>query len=352
MATATATDRLTPEFWQVFLAANLAPSERAAFLEDLPPGLDPIAALYSWPRLRNEQRDRMRTAQKAPLAKMAQDGVRVLSGDSLPAQLSSVPNPPAALFVSGSVDSLSKPCVGIVGTRKASSYGLACARKFAESLARAGVTVVSGGALGIDAAAHRGALDHGPTVAVLGTGIDRVFPSSHRELFAEIRSKGCLVSQFACGTPSLRENFLYRNTVIAALSTALILIECPVKSGAMSTANATLDMGRELFVVPGPVHLESFRGSHALIREGATLIDHPDLVLEAMGIDSMPETVPEADHDPTTARLLDALGAEPLTGEHLVARTGLDASEVLTALTMMEVDGLVRRDATGYIRVR
>lgn len=294
----------------------------------------------------------MRRAQQGGLGRLMAEGVQVLHGPTLPLQLASAPGAPTALFVHGDPLVLARPCVGIVGTRKASSYGLACARKFAEGLAKAGVTVVSGGALGIDSAAHRGALDHGTTAAVMGTGIDRVFPSTHKELFAEIRQKGCLVSQFACGTPSLRENFLHRNAVIAALSMALILIECPVKSGAMSTANATLDMGRELFVVPGPVHLESFRGSHALIREGATLVDHPDLVLEALGLEPTQEAAATEDHDPTTARLLETLGAEPLTGEHLVARTGLDAAEVLGALTMMEVEGLVRRDATGYIRVR
>jgi DNA processing protein len=321
-------------------------------LEGLPSGIDPVAALYSWHRLRPEQRDRMRLAQQAPLARLMDEGVKVLAGADLPIQLTALPNPPAAIFAQGDSDVLRRPAVGIVGTRKASSYGLACARKFAEAFAKAGITVVSGGALGIDAAAHRGALDFGTTAAVLGTGIDRLYPSTHKELFAEIRAKGCLVSQFACGTHSLPENFLHRNTVIAGLSLALVLIECPMKSGALSTATAALDMGRELFVVPGPVHLESFRGSHLLIREGATLVDHPGLVIEALGLEPAVETASTTEHDPVTKRLLETLGAEPLTGEHLVNRTGLDAAEVLGALTMMEVEGLVRRDAAGYIRVR
>ena len=351
-AAAAVDSRRSVDFWQVFLAANMPPSDRVSFLSGLPEGIDPVAALYSWPKLRREQRERMRLAQSAPLAALAAKGVRVLAGPDLPGTMASVSNPPAAVFAWGDTSVLEKPCVGIVGTRRASSYGMACARKFAEALARAGVTVVSGGALGIDAAAHRGAMDAGSTAAVLGTGIDMVYPSSHKGLYEEIRGKGCLISQFACGMPSLPDNFLHRNTVIAALSVALILIEGPSKSGALMTANATLDMGRELFVVPGPVHLESFRGSHALIREGATLVDHPSLVLEALGIDPLDVVAKVEDHDPVTVAILEVLGAEPLTGDHVVAKTGLEASEVLATLTMMEVDGLIRRDSVGYIRVR
>ncbi|MES1228073.1 MAG: DNA-processing protein DprA, partial [Armatimonadota bacterium] len=306
------------DFWQVFLAANLSPNDRATFLSGLPEGIDPVAALYAWPKLRPEQRERMRLAQSAPLPSLVSKGVHVLTGHGLPGNLATVPNPPAALFAWGDPSVLDKPCVGIVGTRKASSYGMACARKFAEALDKAGITVISGGAQGIDASAHRGALDYGSTVAVLGTGVDGCFPSSHRGLYDEIKDKGCLISQFACGTPSFPENFIHRNTVIAALSMALILIEGPPKSGALMTANATLDMGRELFVVPGPIHLTSFQGSHALIREGATLVDHPSLVLEALGIEPLSEVPQEEDYDPMTSAILEVLGAEPLSGDHVV----------------------------------
>lgn len=352
MGWATETDDLPPEFWQVFLAASLAPAERLSFLGALPPEVDPVAALYSWPRLRSEQRDRMRLAQSAPLPSLVAKGVRVLAGATMPSQLATVASPPAGLFSWGDPSVLAAPCVGIVGTRKASSYGLACAQKFAERLAASGVTVVSGGALGIDAAAHRGALSCGATVAVLGTGIEKVFPPTHRELFEEIKRRGCLVSPFSIGTPSLRENFLRRNTVIAALSMALVLIEGPEKSGALMTASQTLDMGRELFVVPGPIHLNSFRGSHSLIREGATLVDHPDQVLESLGIEPPQAVLDPSEGDEGAAALLEVLGSEPLTGDHIVARTGLDPADVLATLTMMEVEGLVRRDATGYIRVK
>lgn len=266
-----------------------------------------------------------------------------------PERLSRIPNPPPALFYSGSWEATSSPAVGIVGTRSASAYGRAAARKFAEAFASAGVTVVSGGAMGIDAEAHKGALSvGGRTVAVLAGGVDVVYPRIHSGLFLEIKAKGCLVSQFPVGSKPWQSAFLIRNHLIAALSDVVVVVESPERSGALSTAGAANDLSRDVYVVPANIDNANFRGSHGLIRDGAILVDHPNQVLEDLGISASTERAAETSTSPLGGKIVAVLSVEPLSAERISERTGIPAADVLSELTILEMDGLVRRHGGGY----
>lgn len=278
-------------------------------------------------------------------------GVRVLERQEFPLQLSEADGSPPALFLWGDAQALHRPCLAVVGTRSASTYGKAVARKFAEEFARCGVTVVSGGALGIDAQAHQGALEAGgSTVAVLGNGVERPHPSANANLLTQVRQKGgCLVSQFAVASPPLPAHFPARNHLIAALSHAVLVVEAPERSGSLITATAAGDLGRPLFAVPGTISMDGFRGSHALIRDGATLVAHPHQILETLHIEPVRSDPSErTDLSPIQRSILDALTVAPQAPEAIVARTGLPPEEVLSELTMLELEGRVIREQTGY----
>lgn len=274
-------------------------------------------------------------------------GATVLLEADFPETLREAEGAPA-IIADGDSTALYAPCVGIVGTRGASAYGRACAQKFAEGLARAGATVVSGGALGIDAAAHTGALSAGGrTIAVLAGGVDSVYPAVHAGLFARIRESGCLVSGFACGTKPAEHKFLLRNDLIAALCSAVLVVEAPPKSGALRTAATAADLGREVFAVPATIDNRAHWGSLNLIRDGATLVYHPDQIIASLGlVPSVGESAPPLEGD--SERILATLTINPIPPEMIVERTGLDASTVLSELTMLEMDGRILRHAGGY----
>ena len=270
-----------------------------------------------------------------------------LGEDSYPETMVHSGAAPAAIAVAGDSTCLHGLCIGIVGTRSATSYGRVCARKFAEEFARHGVTVVSGGAVGIDAEVHSGALDAGgKTVAVLANGVDHVYPSANAALFERIKSGGCLISQFALGTKPADYKFILRNQLIAALCHAIVVIQAPLKSGAIRTAGFAAEMGREVFVVPGPIDQFGFQGSHSLIRDGATLVDHPMQVLEQLGIDF--QTTTQAPSTGVAAEILAVLDSQAKPVEKIVELTGLTTSEVLSELTLLELDGNVLRDPGGF----
>lgn len=337
-------------FWQYLLAAELPQDKAQAFFRTLAPSLDPAAALRQWRGLGDAERRRIELCDLKRFERAMERGVDIVPRDGLPHTLLEVQAPPQAVFTWGHRDAWDRPMVAVVGTRAASAYGRAAAFKFAQSLASEGVTVVSGGALGIDAAAHEGALSvGGSTVAVLGHGIDKVYPSSNGPLFERIRSTGLLVSPFAVGAPSLPQRFLQRNAVIAGLAHATLVVEAPAESGALSTAVAAAELGREVFVVPSTIHQASFSGSHRLIRDGATLVDHPFQILDHLGIEprgDVPEAPPALDG--TAGRLLEALAEGGLTADQLAAKTGVAPDEVLAEITMLEVEGRVVRDGPGY----
>jgi DNA processing protein len=342
---------MSPEFWQRLLAAELSPDKRRELFKALSGSiLNPVDFLLGWPRLSEGERDRAKKANLTMLQTLMDQGVRVVEPSSFPALLKQVHNAPPALFVWGDQSCLEAPCVAIVGTRTATTYGKAVAQKFAEALAAAGVTIVSGGALGVDAAAHRGALAvGGRTAAVLLTGIERVYPRVHHGLFQDIRNRGCLISQFAVGTSTSREfRPLIRNQTIAGLSSAVLVVESPERSGALSTAHAANEMGRHVFVVPSNIDNVNFRGSHALIRDGATLVDHPDQILEALDIQPAAVAAAQAEVSPAQEKILRVLSVTPLASEFIVERTGLDTHEVMSELTMLELEGRIIRDVGGY----
>jgi DNA processing protein len=179
--------------------------------------------------------------------------------------------------------------------------------------------------------------------------VDKLYPALHRGLFSEIRKNGCLFSQFAIGSRPNAYRFLTRNGLIAAMSLAAVVVEAPLRSGAMSTAHHANELGRQVFVVPANIDNLNFSGSHSLIRDGAVLVDHPDQVLEALGLSAAPAKQPElALPSAVGERILGVLTVEPLAAEFIVERTGLDTAEVMSELTMLEIDGRVMRDAGGY----
>jgi DNA processing protein len=339
----------SPEFWQRLLAAELAPAKNRVLLEELGSfASDPLSFLLASSTLSDAEKKRMETVGLDPLKSALLEGVRVLEYDDYPELLHESGNVSPALFVKGDLECLYRPTVAIVGTRSASLYGKACAYKFAQALASAGVTVVSGGALGIDAAAHKGALEAGgKTAAVLATGTDTVYPRVHHGLFQQISDSGCLVSQFAVGSRINDFKFLIRNILIASLSSAVVVIEAPAKSGALSTATAANELGREVFVLPANIDLFGFQGSFSLLRDGATLVTHPDQILESLQIE------PVAAIEPATATsmgslILSVLTSIPISTEKIVELTGLEPSEVLSELTDLELEGRVIRGSGGY----
>jgi DNA processing protein len=278
------------------------------------------------------------------------EGVGLLLPDQMPPRLAKSPEAPLALFVQGDPSCLLEPCVGIVGTRNASAYGRGVAKRFAGALAEAGATIVSGGALGIDAAAHEGALAAGGrTVAVLAGGIDKPYPSQNRGLFRRIQASGCLLSNYACGTLPERRKFLQRNELIAGLCDVVLVVEAPARSGALSTAVAARSAGRPIFVVPANIEADSFQGSHHLIRSGATLVGEPAHVAEAMGLLMLSTAAAPVTGLP--GQILAAMTSKPLPAEKLAEVLGLEPSELMAELTMLELDGRVSRELGGYALV-
>lgn len=277
-----------------------------------------------------------------------------------PRQLAAVPRMPAALFVEGDPAKLALPQVAIVGSRAATVGGCETAFDFAARLATAGFAITSGLATGIDAAAHRGALAAGGvTVAVCGTGLDRVYPREHRGLAARIAQSGALVSEFPAGTPPVAHNFPRRNRLLSGLSKGVLVIEAAARSGSLITARLAGEQGREVMAVPGSIHNPLARGCHRLIKDGAALVETIDDVFAALEV-FVPKNatksaadgagsaeIPEGALDSDAEMLLNALGFEPLDLDRLVERTGLAASSVISKLQLLELAGRVESLAGG-----
>ena len=265
-----------------------------------------------------------------------------------PAGLRELDDPPPVLFVNGDPDSVAWPGVAVVGTRKPSPAGVEQAEALAAGLARAGLSVVSGLALGIDGAAHRGALEaEGPTVAVLGCGPDQVYPHRHRQLAAAIREGGALVAELPPGTPPVRHQFPRRNRIIAGMTLGTVVVEAARRSGSLITARLALEAGREVMAVPGPVRNPGSRGCHRLIRDGARLVESAADVIEEVApgivVPATEEAAPTAagGRSPEADRVLEALGAEPENVDTLVERCGLTPETVSSMLILLELEGAV-----------
>ena len=277
---------------------------------------------------------------------------------NFPLQLETIDRPPAALFVAGKADLLLLPQVAIVGSRNASSGGLATARRFAQSLGDAGFVITSGLADGIDGAAHAATLAvHRPTVAVVGTGLDRVYPYKHRDLARQIAAEGVMVSEFPLGSRARAEHFPQRNRIISGLSLATLVVEANLCSGSLITARLAAEQSREVFAVPGSIHNPLARGCHKLIRDGACLVETPEEVTQilapaarAQGLElkarlkrdvDSPGTASGWRGDPDYDALLQALGYDPASLDDLVERTGQGAGALSSMLLMLELEGWV-----------
>ncbi len=308
-----------------------------------------------------------------------------------PSSLLNIEDPPLVLYLQGHVDLISqldhkdnqtrgdaqgkspykhaKDGIAMVGSRNPTPQGLATAHAFAQAFTQAGLVVVSGLALGIDGAAHEGALegqldnDEGCTIAVIGTGLDRVYPSKHLALAHRIVERGLMVSEFTLGTPPLPANFPKRNRIISALSLGTLVVEAAVKSGSLITARLASEQGKEVFAIPGSIHSTQSRGCHALLKQGAKLVESAQDVLEELRLQLTPPLVPAskllrtnnaaaAIEDVEPDDLVKSLGYDPVSLDALVARTGWDAATLQVRLMELELDGQVARLPGGlYQRV-
>ncbi|HOD51704.1 MAG TPA: DNA-processing protein DprA [Candidatus Hydrogenedentes bacterium] len=321
-------------------------------------------------------------------AAMEEWGVTLITMENprYPLRLAEIYDPPLLLFARGGLPVDQEPYVALVGTRRASPYGIRMAEKLAQELAVRGITVVSGMAMGIDAAAHRGALEAGGrTIAVLGCGVDIVYPPQNEELMRDIAARGAVISQFPMGTTPSKGHFPYRNRIISGMSLGTVVIEAPLTSGALITARQAAEQGREVFAVPGQAGMHNAEGPHALIREGAKLVERVEDILvelelpaeclraersereEAVRVsgapepatvkpqrsstrnaEPSPEPVPRREPAPlpmdgTEKAILEALSPEGSYVDEIATSCRLSVSEALSSLTMLELKGLVRQ---------
>ncbi|MCX8144770.1 MAG: DNA-processing protein DprA [Azovibrio sp.] len=289
-------------------------------------------------------------AIEAALAWAAQPGQHILTlaDPRYPAPLLEIADPPVLLYVRGDVGLLARPGIAVVGSRNASPQGSHTAEAFAAALSQAGLVIISGLALGIDAAAHRGALAAGGgTIAVIGTGADRLYPARNAELAAAILAQGAIVSEFPLGTPARAAHFPRRNRIIAGLAQGVLVVEAALESGSLITARLAGEQGREVFAIPGSIHSPLTRGCHRLIREGAKLVETVADVLEELPgatpaalVETDPPPCPPAEADSTVAQqVLAALGHDPCPLDVLSQRCGLTADALLAILMGLELDG-------------
>lgn len=266
-----------------------------------------------------------------------------LADEAYPRALLETSDPPALLYVHGRLELLRTPALAIVGSRNASAQGESNAWQFAKALSEAGLTIISGLALGIDAAAHRGGLaGPGSTVAVLGTGIDIVYPTRNAELAAQIAEQGALVSEFPLGTPAIAHNFPRRNRLISGLARGCLVVEAALPSGSLITARLAADQGRDVYAIPGSIHAPLSKGCHALIKTGAKLVESADDVLSELG-GFRPSGAADTSVAPAVpdAGLLAVMGHDPVDVDSLCTRAGLTAEQVAAELLRLELAGRV-----------
>jgi DNA processing protein len=274
---------------------------------------------------------------------LAQPGNAIITwADAVyPKTLLEIHDPPPVLYVKGRIELLSRPTIAIVGSRNATPQGLNNAEAFARALSEAGWCIVSGLALGVDGAAHRGALQgRGSTIAVVGTGLDIVYPARHRELAHEISTKGVLVSEFPLGEPSKAANFPRRNRIISGLSHGVLVVEAGLESGSLITARLAAEQGREVFAIPGSIHSPLAKGCHRLIKQGAKLVDSLQDILEELGNAPISET-PADGLEETSHPLLQLMGYDAVAADTLVRLSGLTSEQVSGMLLTLELEGKV-----------
>jgi DNA processing protein len=281
-----------------------------------------------------------------------------------PSSLLTIADPPPVLYVKGRAELLNRKSIAMVGSRNATLQGIQNARRFAHVLSTAGLTVVSGLALGIDGAAHEGGLSEiateGSTVAVTGTGLDLVYPAKHRELAHQIAVHGCLVSEYPLGTPGIASNFPRRNRIISGLSQGVLVVEAAAQSGSLITARSALEQGRDVFAIPGSIHSPLSKGCHQLIRQGAKLVESAQDILEEIHVQNIPlkeklssphvainTAVNSVNPSAITNQLLHAAGHDPVSVDELASRTTMTMAEVQASLLELELEGRIERLASG-----
>ena len=276
--------------------------------------------------------------------------------DAYPSLLRQTADFPPLLYCSGNIELLKHPQIAIVGSRKCTPGGANTAREFAGFLAKSGVAITSGMATGIDAEAHKGALScGGNTIAVTGTGLDRIYPPGNRQLAYDIHDNGLLVTEFPLGTEVRSENFPRRNRIISGLCVATLVVEATRRSGSLITAHQAIEQGREVFAVPGSIHNPQAKGCHQLIREGAKLVDQPSDIIEELGsllgfiVEQQQQTKNNSDCqlDSTTRHLLDAIGYDPVSPDTLVERSGLTIDKLSSMLLLLELNNLIQSAPGG-----
>ncbi len=320
-------------------------------------------------RLRVAEDETLKNVEAAlEWARQPDNHILTLADAEYPQALLRSADPPVLLYAKGRIDLLNRPALAIVGSRNATPQGLSNAEAFASAFACAGLTVVSGLALGIDTAAHRGALsgcaaEQGSTIAVIGTGADRIYPARNQPLAHQLARQGLILSEFPLGTPAISGNFPRRNRLIAGLSLGCLVVEAAARSGSLITARLAAEAGREVFAIPGSIHSPLAKGCHQLIKQGAKLVESAQDVLEEL---QLPATLPEKRSPPAaargnedgndgsnggsdgdTSRLLAALGHDPCPLDTLVERAGLTTQAVLAILLQLELEGRVASLAGG-----
>jgi len=344
-----------------WLALHFTPGVGPKTFSRLLSQFDNLALLFADPKAAKGLSERSQTALLKPDWDRVEQELKwfsepnryiiTLNDSRYPELLKQISDPPSILFVQGDVSLLSQWQLALVGSRNPSASGRDTAYEFSRHIAQGGLTITSGLAMGIDAAAHQGALAaQGKTVAVIGTGLDRVYPAKHRELAHDIALTGVLVSEFSLGTAPRAENFPRRNRIISGLSLGTLVVEAAVRSGSLITARMALEQGREVFAIPGSIHNPLARGCHQLIREGAKLVEKADDILEELGalagfqLDSeisneQPELAQDEDDDYQV--LFEHLGYDPIQIDSLIERCGLTADIVSSMLLLLELQGQI-----------
>lgn len=276
-----------------------------------------------------------------------------LADSAYPQSLLEIADPPPLLYAKGNLALLNQASIAIVGSRNASVQGEKNAEAFAHDLAAMRLCIISGLALGIDGAAHRGALAaNGPTIAVVGTGLDIVYPAKHRDLAHQIVENGLIISEFPLNTPSMAGNFPKRNRIISGLSLGCLVVEANLRSGSQITARLAAEQGREVFAIPGSIHSPMAKGCHQLIKQGAKLVDNIQDIVEELKLNKVTDntvvdTTQAKVNTDSTHPLLKIIGHDPISLEQIVQKSGLAASEISSQLMMLELEGKVASVAGG-----
>lgn len=280
--------------------------------------------------------------------------ILTLADADYPQMLLEIADPPLMLYVKGRLDLLASRAIAVVGSRNATAQGVANAEKFSAVLSGAGLTISSGMALGIDAAAHRGGMrGTGSTVAVIGTGADVVYPARNRELAHRIAAEGCIVSEYALGTPALAANFPRRNRIISGLAQGVLVIEAAAQSGSLITARVAAEQGRDVFAIPGSIHSPLSKGCHQLIKQGAKLVESAQDILEELGHAAAPAAQAfdrAVQQDAAPSRILHAAGFDPVDPDTLAMRCEIDIAALQAQLLTLELEGAIEVLPGGMIR--